>query len=1835
MENMEKDERFRKLGFIPQKENVYNKLLPYADKLDDESTKLFQQIKTNLIKSILAREMRPGCALWTSRLNRYLKIYGLKFSKEDHVILIKLFYELLTIPNLEPARISKFAVTLNLLLKKSYLLKQDDLQLEWRPLYDLCVRVLEQGKSGIGMYRYSSSLENSLENVIRAARLYFPVSATQEILDEFRPKMCPYSNNFISDAIGYLEVFLPVVTKPEEAHSGYNLWFEEFMNLWEVCHNANLWESDMAVLMGRLANFNIGYIDWEPYIPIMYVRFLRTLHLPVGYRKKQSMKLYKIDMSAMTLWIVATLGGGSEIAYFHLEKFMQTLDSYFHPANAGVWTMKIREFLRKISFYFVERVHRERYKKNDWRHNCRPSHNLTNDDIDRFVNILKPALEQAIFCKQGMQDIMLTLNYLAALRPEIIVPLTLEKLDASLFSVTEPHKLTSSMMSVVSVSRYMVQGPRNKYPDGPTHVIPLLMNILPGIDPNDMRKCFLTFNFIINFCTLCPLVNCSEASTYYDDLTEEEHIVCEQTADFENFLMQFLDKLFMWIESNSLEFTRMELSDQHFNDVKSKSEGLAENGLIQVMTAVLTQCPTDLFIMALKKTFNFATTRIMELNISAKLVATLCRSFSKVNAKETLKLFVPYLCTTFESLAAEHGDVKNEERLNGELLYNLLLLSEVVDGRGNLLPYIDDLTNILDQALYIKCTEANKTASHLLYIIVNSLSTITPEEYRSLTHTFDTPIKDSLTVRLWGCPGDLNNLNLKWYVPGEREVNTVEILIHKYLIPELEKMEKVSNGELILTRDDLRKSLKIVMALLGAQSLMPIWNDEPTLKLGNTCLELLPFQVNIGYDHEIKMPDGSNVRRAILKTIRKLQNYIQRADEGDTNSLKTIVYIYDVLLFNKYRGNDFEWHWKSFHLSKRTMEDRLHQNKKHMRHILIDRVMLHQEFRNETRLRTFTETHKEILLALFDLSVSRYSQVRSYAQSKLFLIVTVYPLSCDILTPYIKEILEMDSTEHHEKFKGCLYLLNGPKSTPMIARPYWGFLKELWPALVKSKPSEKISIVNLMSSIVDGINRHFPTLAIKIEMSEKSRELAHHLSKTITDFNLNGFQSHIDNGANKEIELVTNNTKIYNELLENLLQSIINGSLHWRHHATCLTMIQFLVHPDIKYNSNVIKYFLTASINDSIIIRHTAIRVVLYCMIQTKPKFLKTDLDPWSFAKTKKNKVIPGIRTDNEWLLYNGKTLPKNEESWNELRYVHDPYTGFYSWPKTLKVYLPPSEQPLFETRRNQMSEQEKEILDFFNNKDNVDTLIKFWSMEEKKGKDTFNMHRFSVIKNIFKIFDDSLLNLFIPHIERLVNDRQEHNQRCAAELLAGIIQGSKHWPFEKVEKLWSILLPIIRTAFNNMTDETVMDWSVCISVGLNKRDPNRLHWLLEYLMNDPLNEPTSFVSCSRIYLLQIALNQQPWRNSELINRLLEYFKNHLSHPFQNVREKISSCLVSLFCKDIVFPDGNFTNCPRVGDFFDQIMPKLNQLYTNMLKNLDHSNKVNSNDVEIATNRIEKIDLEDNKEEFIRLFKTVVKYVTGSVARMNYSAVTEHYNLLPLACILQSNDTDDELKNLCCNLLAILGCTIILNKYLPAALEAAKIVSKCPFWSARSVIAEFISVLVFHNMAIFVANNEYIMEVQSIILNLLEDVQPEVRIQAGKVLTGLLHCKFIPDPLKLLQSFKLKAKTKLKQSKSNLQSNGNQKSYSNESLSQRHAGVLGLCAFISAHPYDLPDYIPGIFDELGAHLNDPQPIPATIRKTLGDFKRTHYDNWEVHKLKFTEEELSVLSDLTVPPTYYA
>lgn len=58
------------LGYVPQRRNLTNNLLPYADQLDVEIVTQLKAIKRNLINAVLQEDIRHGTLYWLLRLQR-------------------------------------------------------------------------------------------------------------------------------------------------------------------------------------------------------------------------------------------------------------------------------------------------------------------------------------------------------------------------------------------------------------------------------------------------------------------------------------------------------------------------------------------------------------------------------------------------------------------------------------------------------------------------------------------------------------------------------------------------------------------------------------------------------------------------------------------------------------------------------------------------------------------------------------------------------------------------------------------------------------------------------------------------------------------------------------------------------------------------------------------------------------------------------------------------------------------------------------------------------------------------------------------------------------------------------------------------------------------------------------------------------------------------------------------------------------------------------------------------------------------------------------------------------------------------------------------------------------------------------------------------------------------------------------------------------------------------------------------------------------------------------------------------------------------------------------
>ncbi|VDM02366.1 unnamed protein product [Schistocephalus solidus] len=83
-------------------------------------------------------------------------------------------------------------------------------------------------------------------------------------------------------------------------------------------------------------------------------------------------------------------------------------------------------------------------------------------------------------------------------------------------------------------------------------------------------------------------------------------------------------------------------------------------------------------------------------------------------------------------------------------------------------------------------------------------------------------------------------------------------------------------------------------------------------------------------------------------------------------------------------------------------------------------------------------------------------------------------------------------------------------------------------------------------------------------------------------------------------------------------------------------------------------------------------------------------------------------------------------------------------------------------------------------------------------------------------------------------------------------------------------------------------------------------------------------------------------------------------------------------------------------------------------------------------------------------------------------------------------------------------------------------------------------------------------------------------------------------------------------------------------LRSRHAGLLGLCAFIRAAVHDTPPYLPAVIAEVAEHANDPQPIRQSVSDTLMAYSRSHQERWREDRELFSETQLDAYLSVGTP-----
>jgi len=220
-----------------------------------------------------------------------------------------------------------------------------------------------------------------------------------------------------------------------------------------------------------------------------------------------------------------------------------------------------------------------------------------------------------------------------------------------------------------------------------------------------------------------------------------------------------------------------------------------------------------------------------------------------------------------------------------------------------------------------------------------------------------------------------------------------------------------------------------------------------------------------------------------------------------------------------------------------------------------------------------------------------------------------------------------------------------------------------------------------------------------------------------------------------------------------------------------------------------------------------------------------------------------------------------------------------------------------------------------------------------------------------------------------------------------------------------------------------------------------------------------------------------------------------------------------------------------------------------------------------------------------------------------------------------------------------------INQDMTRVLGVLKEMSGHDYWQIRQACAHFLRNFQGAHKFLFTKEQEDLS--LSIAISLLADERREVSSAATSTLTGILAMLPQSSIEELVSKYVKVANKSLKKKKKkaapaaevlSTEEAANKAAKEKERAARQQKSVFFLCAVVLGRPYDIPPYIPGALAALSKHSFEQRAslsVREVVKMVCSEFKRTHTDNWEAHRLQFTQEQLEALEDVVSTPHYYA
>ena len=1746
--------------------------------------------------------------------------------------------------------------------RKHYLRPGTDLILDWRPLFREWKIFVIPTESGMIQAQNAKRNYKTLAKLCTFAQLYFDPQEIPAMFDEILPY---FTTSFTEGAYvvtGLLNLLLPTAPPPEgEEELLPQHYLPTFFHLWSLVNRSKVFDTTFLDLFSRLARDSLvasqvpftefGIFTKEQSSSI-FTAVLRLLEIPVG----QATSPYSpaIDVAAglaimverdpkkhpiahhIARWIVMSLSPACldrpDTIMTNLEGLIQAVETFFHPSNSGSWTKPLSQLVYYLTDFFVMRWNRERSGELEM-----PEERKLNDPLKRrFVLCLRDVVFMGIYAKSStaMNFSLSSLQSLAYLEPDLILPGALQRIYPSMQGLVEVHRTTSSLraLQVLSITMVRTKGFR-------CHVTTMLGLSLPGIDANDLDKTLYTLSYIQSVCYNIPLHDLTEGRDdvsgsllavdwitsevarmeeeganiqldYLERLSDidEEIILRSSTASFAEFLSSFLGKVFTLLEN---------LPDASRPRSGSPEENVV-NTLPAALTPLLASLSPDLYELALNKIADFVGNHVIHQARDA--MAFICSALCKIDPARALKRLLPVLIQSIRTEIDENGaastrntgtDVLPRDR---GLVWNVSMLSMSVVHVGDAV--LQHKQELFDIALYMQQKCIGLPTTHISNFIHHLLLNVTGIYTVDYSLYEEDVLARGIGPQDWGMIPDLQNLNIKWHVPNQEEIAFAVDLLKAQGENALNQLQALTAGTSSIKRDgvgkewsdEVSRNLVLIRLLLSGVSVLfdpKLESKADTVDPDTEMVDAHPGASEDDQDEDFDAYPGNAEENEVRPSFLYPAGYMLKEGDDLYNELhafreRTGTVLHEVHQFliekqeddvacfeplcNAYRS------WfvdvgieRSAHVLdrvQRLLSADIHPykvsglRKEYPRPLLLRRANVYhlQRLRHNSYPRPKNDLAKQLFLDLAQSSVSAYRDVRRHAQSAGEAALKAIIGSRLVVIPPLLEAMKTGVRDQDfSRIKGAMYSLLFGSLNKTIGRN-WRYAPDLIKAYIEASAADKPSIQKLCA-------------AATIYIMDMGRPLER---MVILDKDIIQSVAPIEDVSDtivKKREKLSKKRAIIESKKAALSDELVDlaRKSHWKQASrTAAIVIALGLRFDSIASENMIDLISKGAIDSHPGLRglYAGAFVALLSLIETRAA-AKHSYENYLLDKQHiEAKIQVATRQDDpKWTPDYLASFAKAETEY----YVDHDHPGWLVWDKTMPAYKASPEGDVeFDDTETKARTQIGRLLDraWFS------AFFGFLKQEPRdSGADRFRVSNAIMLAHTFDLIYAGLTSAKFVDIQELIKETwvdgsDKHQHRATAEILGALLTSTVNKPLKYRTMIWEYVFPIIQQVFSDgLTPENLTYWTIFLHLVTQGKDPRRcwpiIDWLAAFRLDMESN--AAFKESSKIRLLQQCVTDLGW-HFQLEKPIIEDFLLHIDHPYKQVREAMGLSLASLYrtryhesYKDVPTLIRSQKEASSLGTAAYQPTEEFIDTVHETFERLEKW-------------RQERTPGQQTPSSYTSGSKTVLLWLDSTLSSFECTQLQQFLPNVFMEQLLYMMDIreDQELQGLAYHVFR--NIPNIPHRFgddveLIAAL--IRIGTTSPLWHQRLRVLINMQVIYFRRL--FLISQDHQMKLLDCVATMLEDTQLEVRLGASTTLSGMIRCspaalrsKMVQDLnkkfVKLLLDSPLPKKPKNGVSGVSTPNTGTSTPTPehNKLVLTRHAAVLGLGALVQAFPYKSP-----------------------------------------------------------------